>query len=245
MTAIADTTYTRFLEQLGPKYNPKAIVIFSAHWENEVLSISSTDDTYDTIYDFGGFPPDLYAIQYKAKGSKKLAAEVAQRFTDKGIAVQLNETRGLDHGSWTMLHRMYPQANIPVVQISVHPFLHPSEQYRIGEALKGLGEQDIMVIGSGVTVHNLRILNWGDRNGTPESWAVSFDDWLIENIQSNNTEALFRYAELAPSAKLAVPRPEHFVPLYIAFGSGDPNRKPEIIHRSYEFGTLSYLSMQF
>ncbi|MDF2670484.1 MAG: dioxygenase extradiol-like protein [Paenibacillus sp.] len=245
MTAIEDTEYTRFLEQLGPKLKPKAIVIFSAHWESEVLAISSTDDTYETIYDFGGFPPDLYSIKYKARGSKKLAAELADRFKHNGIENRLDETRGLDHGSWTMLHRMYPQADIPVVQLSVHPYLATSEQYRIGEALRGLDQEDILIIGSGVTVHNLRVLNWGDRHGTPERWATGFDDWLIDHIQSSDKEALFRYMELAPAAKQAVPTPEHFVPLYIALGSGDPARKPEVIHRSYEFGTLSYLSMQF
>lgn len=245
MTAVDDTPYTRFLNELGRKVKPKAIVIFTAHWESEVLTVSSHDDVYDTIYDFGGFPPELYAIKYRARGSKILADEVAKRFGNAGISYRLDETRGLDHGSWTMLHRMYPLADIPVVQLSVHPFLPVSGQYRIGEALRGLGEQDILIIGSGVTVHNLRMLNFDDRFGTPESWASDFDQWLIEHIQSGDLESLYKFMELAPNARMAVPRPEHFVPLFIAMGSGDPGRKPEVMHRSYEFGTLSYLSMQF
>lgn len=245
MTAVDQTPYTRFLEEFGRKVKPKAIVIFTAHWESEVLSISSHDDIYDTIYDFGGFPPELYAIKYRARGSSILAAEAAKRFTAAGIQVHLDETRGLDHGSWTMLHRMYPEADIPVVQLSVNPFLPIAEQVRIGEALHGLDAQDILIIGSGVTVHNLRRVDFNNRFGTPESWAYDFDEWLIKHIQNGDKETLSKVMELAPNARMAVPRPEHFVPLFIAMGSGDPDRKPEILHRSYEFGTLSYLSMQF
>lgn len=245
MTAVENTPFTRFLEELGRKVKPKAIVLFTAHWESEVLTISSHDDVYDTIYDFGGFPPELYAIKYRARGSSIVASELARRFGEAGIQVRLDATRGLDHGAWTMLHRMYPQPDIPVVQVSVNPFLPMNEQYRIGEALRGLDEQDILVIGSGVTVHNLRRVNFDDRFGEPESWAYEFDEWLIEHIRTGDLDSLFRVMELAPHARLAVPRPEHFVPLFIAMGSGNPDRKPEILHRSYEFGTLSYLSLQF
>lgn len=166
MLAIQDTDYTRFLKTLGETYKPKAIVIFTAHWESEVLTISSSDNEYETIYDFGGFPPELYEIKYRAKGSSHIASILETKFKNKGISVHHNMTRGLDHGSWTLLHRMYPEANIPVVQISVNPFLSAKEQFEIGEALKGLGQEDILVIGSGVTVHNLRALKWNQT--TPE-----------------------------------------------------------------------------
>ena len=107
-------------------------------------------------------------------------------------------TRGLDHGSWTLLHRMYPEANIPVVQISVNPFLSAKEQFEIGEALKGLGQEDILVIGSGVTVHNLRALKWNQT--TPEKWAIEFDDWIIKHMQNNDKDALFNWEKNAPHA---------------------------------------------
>lgn len=100
-------------------------------------------------------------------------------------------TRGLDHGSWTLLHRMYPEANIPVVQISVNPFLPAKEQFKIGEALKGLGQEDILIIGSGVTVHNLRALKWNQT--TPEQWAIEFDDWIIKHMQTTDKDALFNW----------------------------------------------------
>ncbi|MGR6126876.1 dioxygenase family protein [Paenibacillus sp. SER-28] len=243
MLAIEQTDYTSFLEQLGKSIRPKAVVIFTAHWEAQTLTISSMDDVYDTIYDFGGFPPELYAVKYPAHGSVELANKLEKLYEQKGIDVQTDRVRGLDHGSWTLLHRMYPEADIPVVQISVNPYLSPKAQYVIGEVLRGLGEQDILVIGSGVTVHNLRIVKWGETKTEP--WAIDFDNWIIEKVQSRDIEALDHYKSEAPYARQAVPRAEHFIPLFIAMGSGNPANKVKIIHRSYEMGNLSYLCLQF
>ncbi|TBL81124.1 DODA-type extradiol aromatic ring-opening family dioxygenase [Paenibacillus thalictri] len=243
MLAVEDTPYTEFLGKLASQLAPKAIVIFTAHWESETLTISSSDDIYDTIYDFGGFPDELYAIKYNARGSSIVASMVAQRLQANGIQVKTDTVRGLDHGSWTLLHRMYPEANIPVVQISVHPYLPAEQQYKIGEALRGLGSEDILVIGSGVTVHNLRMIRWGQT--TPEPWAVQFDDWLLEKLAANDLESLFQYEKLAPNARAAVPRPEHFVPFFIALGSGDPQHHAKVLHRHYDLGTLSYLCLEF
>jgi 4,5-DOPA dioxygenase extradiol len=243
MMALQDTACTQFLLEYGKKLSPKAIVIFTAHWETEVLTISSTNDVYETIYDFRGFPDELFQLKYPAKGDVALAQSIAERFQAKGIPVQLDSTRGLDHGSWVPLLRMFPTPEVPVIQISVNPYLPPAEQYRIGEALRGLDQEDILIIGSGATVHNLRALNWDATE--PDAWAVAFDDWLAANMEAKNLEALFNYATEAPNAKMAVPRPEHFIPLYIAMGSGDPERPVQIIHRSYEVGSLSYLAVSF
>jgi 4,5-DOPA dioxygenase extradiol len=243
MLAIQQSDYTRFLSELAGRLKPKAIVLFTAHWEQQVTTISSSDEVYETIYDFGGFPDELYQVKYPARGSSIVADIVKKRLEQHGIAVASDMTRGLDHGSWTLLHRMYPAADIPVVQISVNPYLPPEEQFKIGKALRGLGQDDILVIGSGVTVHNLRIIKWGQTEAEP--WAVSFDDWLIDKLDKGDQAALFDYAAQAPNARMAVPRAEHFVPFFIALGSGDPDRKPEVIYRDYEFGTLSYLCLQF
>lgn len=246
MMAVENNEVTRFLEELGRKLEPqvKAIVIFTAHWESEVTAISSPDGVFDTIYDFGGFPPELYAKTYPAPGDPALAQRVAGLFRDRGIPVRMAD-RGLDHGSWVPLSRMFPDARIPVVQISVNPFLPPAEQFRIGESLRELGQEDILVIGSGVTVHNLRRVQWGAPRDAVEPWALAFDDWLVGKLAECNWEDLFRYAELAPNARDAVPREEHFVPLFLAAGSGDPGQPAKVIHRSYELGTLSYLSLEF
>ncbi|WP_053374594.1 DODA-type extradiol aromatic ring-opening family dioxygenase [Paenibacillus sp. FJAT-27812] len=243
MLAVEQNEYSQFLKQTGAGLAPDAIVIFTAHWETEAVTISSKDDEYETIYDFYGFPDELYQVKYPAKGSTKVAALVGQLLSENGIPVAYDTERGLDHGSWTMLKHMFPKADIPVVQVSVNPYRSMQEQYKIGEALRSLSSQNILLIGSGVTVHNLRAVNWGQKE--PESWAVEFDEWLIEKMNKHDINSLFEYEQLAPHAKMAVPRAEHFVPLYIALGSGNAEAAPKVIYRSYQFGTLSYLSMQF
>jgi 4,5-DOPA dioxygenase extradiol len=243
MLAIEQNEYSKFLGQTGADLKPDAIVIFTAHWETEAVTVSSKDDEYETIYDFYGFPDELYKVKYPAKGSTQVAALVGQLLSASGIPVAYDRERGLDHGSWTMLKHMFPEADVPVVQVSVNPYRSAEEQYKIGEALRSLSSQNILLIGSGVTVHNLRMVKWGQKE--PESWAVEFDEWLIEKMNNRDTASLFRYEQLAPHAKMAVPRAEHFVPLYIAMGSGNPSNAPKVIYRSYEFGTLSYLSLQF
>jgi len=242
MIGIEENNYTKFLSELGKKINPKAIVIFTAHWESEILTISSMDDIYETIYDFYGFPKELYEVTYPAKGSTKIAHLIQSKLNEKGVQTKLDTTRGLDHGSWTILKHLYPNADIPVVQVSINPFLPPKEHWKIGSALKGLGDENILIIGSGATTHNLRLLKWGQQ--TPEKWAVEFDDWLIHQITDKNVENLFDYEVLAPNRELAVPRPEHFVPLFIALGSG-VMEVPQVVYRDYEMGTLSYLCFQF
>lgn len=242
MLAIEDTPYAAFLGELAKKYTPKAIVIFTAHWETETLAMTYTDDVYETIYDFRGFPDELFQVKYNARGSKIVADLLAERFAAAGIEVRRDESRGLDHGTWTLLHRMYPEANIPVVQLSVDPYGSPEKHYAYGQALQGLGEQDIMIIGSGVTVHNLRMIKWGQQ--TPEPWAVQFDDWMLEQLQAGDQTSLFQYETKAPHAKQAVPRAEHFVPFYVVMGSGT-SQTGDVIYRGYDFGTLSYLSLAF
>lgn len=243
MIAIENNVYTDYLTKLGEQIKPKAIVIFTAHWETPTLMVSYRDDVYDTIYDFGGFPSELYTIKYPAKGAKHTASMIMERFEKQGIAVKKDSTRGLDHGSWTLLHRIYPKADIPVVQVSVNPTLPPVDQFRIGEALQGIGKEDILVIGSGALVHNLRMLNWGQTSAEP--WAVEFDDWIIDKVENKDLDSLFKYETLAPHARSAVPRAEHLVPFFIAMGSGDPNSQGKVIHRFYDHGTLSYLSFAF
>ncbi|QYR19305.1 dioxygenase [Paenibacillus sp. sptzw28] len=174
-----------------------------------------------------------------------MAEQVADRFRANSIDVLMSD-RGLDHGTWVPLSRMFPKADIPVVQLSVHPFLPAERQFRIGEALRGLGHENILVVGSGVTVHNLQRIEWGlSRDRKPEEWAAAFDNWLIEKLQAKDWASLFRYEELAPNARDAVPRPEHFVPLFLAAGSADPDSETKVLHHSFEFGSISYLSLQF
>lgn len=242
MMAIEQNEYTEFLEKLGESIKPRAVAIFTAHWDSEMLSVSSSDNIYETMYDFYGFPSELYEIKYNAKGSTQIAQSIINSFKNFGIIAKKDTTRGLDHGAWTLLRKMYPKADIPVVQISVNSNLPIEEQINIGKALKELGEEDILVIGSGNTVHNLRILKW--EQTTAESWAVEFDEWLIDKIKNKDIDALSNYRNLAPNAKSAVPTAEHFVPLFLAYGSSKET-SPEVIFRKYELGNLSYLCFKF
>lgn len=240
---IEENEYTQFLKNLGKNIKPKAIVIFTAHFESNITSISSIDNTYSMIYDFYGFPSSLYSIKYNAKGSTEIANKIKNMLDHNGIDNKLDTERGLDHGSWVILKIMYPKANIPVVQISIDPYLSMDQQFEIGKAIRELGKEDILVIGSGATVHNLRTINWEAKN--IESWALDFDNWLIENVENKNLENLFNYQKLAPMAKKAIPREEHIAPMFITLGSGQVENKPTLLHRSYEFGTLSYICFQF
>lgn len=240
--AVEKNEYTDFLKDLGKKLTPKAIVIFTAHWESEITTISSIGGTYDMIYDFSGFPKELYSTKYPAKGSVEVASKLQSMLRNKGIESRLDESRGLDHGSWDVLYLMYPKAEIPVVQVSINPELAMAKQHEIGRAIKELGKEDILVIGSGSTVHNLATVNWNSEKA--EEWAVEFDGWLIEKVENNDKEALFNYRQLAPHAKRAVPREEHIAPLFIAMGSGNKD-KAKLLHQSYAYGTLSYICFEF
>ncbi|MBH5319505.1 dioxygenase [Paenibacillus sp. GSMTC-2017] len=235
--------YTDFVKNFAastPK--PKAIVLFSAHWEQTSQSISAVD-TYETIYDFSGFQDELYQLTYPAKGERSITDHIHSLFSKHGIESVLDEQRGLDHGAWAVLKLLYPDADIPVVALSVNRYLSNEQQYQIGKALAELREQDVLIIGSGGTVHNLRRLNWqGEGN---DEWAESFDNWLQNKLKTWDVEALFNYRELAPYAAEAVPTNEHFIPLLLAMGAGDKNRQAELLHQSYQFGNLSLSCWQF
>ncbi|GFP74052.1 DODA-type extradiol aromatic ring-opening family dioxygenase [Clostridium fungisolvens] len=239
---VEKNDYTDFLKDLGKKLTPEAIVIFTAHWESEITTISSLNNTYDMIYDFYGFPKELYSIRYPAKGSLEVAVKLQSMLRTNGIESKLDENRGLDHGAWDVLYLMYPKADIPIVQVSINPFFAMEKQYEIGRDIRDLGKEDILVIGSGSTVHNLATVNWNSEKA--EGWAVEFDDWLIEKVENNDKETLFNYRQLAPYAKRAVPREEHIVPMFIAMGSGNRD-KPKLLHQSYAYGTLSYICFEF
>ncbi|UFJ40848.1 dioxygenase [Brevibacillus humidisoli] len=242
--AMERNAYTDFLQDLGMHIGkPDAIVLFSAHWESDLLSFTYTDQTYETIYDFYGFPDQLYQMTYPAQGSTQVASLVEKQFAAQGIPTVRDEQRGLDHGAWVILHHLFPQAEIPVVAVSINPGLPPQEQYKIGQALGSLGQQNILVIGSGAVTHNLRLLDWSAAE--PVDWAVAFDDWIVDHVQTWDLDSLFAYRDLAPYARQAVPRNEHFDPLFIAMGAADERQQAQLLHRSYQYGSLSMIAFRF
>jgi len=243
--AIEKSDYTNDLLQLGRGLGGvEAIVVFSAHWVSRNVSLTYSDESMETMYDFGGFPQELYDVVYPASGSIQVSEEVAKLLEGSGIEVNRNTRRGLDHGVWVILSHMYPEANIPVIAVSVNPILSPEEQYRIGQTIAALKERNIVVIGSGGTVHNLRTIDFHSEEHVDE-WAKEFDNWLIEHLRKWDITSLFDYKRLAPHSALATPDYEHFLPLFIAMGCGDGSRKVELLHQSYKYGSLSHLILQF
>lgn len=239
---LEENGYTSFLKNLGASLTPEAIVVFTAHWETKTTTVSSRGDTYPMIYDFSGFPRELHSIRYPATGSAALADRVQALLTKAGIGSRSDRERGLDHGSWSVLTLMFPEADIPVVQVSINPFLPMEQQYGIGKALRDLDRENILILGSGSTVHNLSTIDWDADQ--PEPWAMEFDDWLLEKILRKDPDSLFRYRQLAPQASRAIPREEHIAPLFIAMGSGSL-KTPVLHYRSYAYGTLSYICLEF
>ena len=242
--ALEDNAYTQFLHSLGEHLlRPRAIVLFSAHWLAATQQISEVR-RYETIHDFGGFPDALREIRYPAPGDPQLAAKIADLLGQSGIPTSRDVRRGLDHGAWVVLRLLYPAADIPVVSMSVNPRLAPEEQYRIGKALAVLREEDVLLIGSGGTVHNLGMIEWDAQE--VNEWALAFDRWLGDQAVRWDMDALFRY-EQAPHAALAVPHHgnEHFAPLFYAMGGADDARKAVLLHRSYAYGSLSHSVWQF
>ncbi|MCH6266342.1 DODA-type extradiol aromatic ring-opening family dioxygenase [Neobacillus citreus] len=245
LLAIENNEYTQFLNQLGKNLpRPKAIVIFSAHWESRLQKVSDVEQ-YSTIYDFGGFPPELYTIQYPAQGNHELSKEIMDLFAANEVPFETEMQRGLDHGSWVVLRMLYPNTDIPVIAMSVNSRLSPEEQYKIGKTLTGLREKDILIIASGGTSHNLRAVNWADSG--VDQWALEFEDWLAYHLNHWDLDSLFQYDTLAPNAEYAVPPygREHFIPLFYAMGAADNEKKAALLHRSFRYGNLTHSVWQF
>lgn len=213
---------------------PKAIVLVSAHWESRELLVASSPAP-ETWHDFGGFPPALFAVQYPAPGDPVVAAQVARRLSEAGLPARLDPTRPFDHGAWVPLSLMYPQADIPVVQVSLPSQGGPALQQAVGQALAGLREEGILLIGSGSITHNLRELDWhaGPESITP--WAKAFRDWMVERLQAADEPALLDYRRQAPHAQRNHPSDEHLLPLYFARGAGG---EFSLEHQGFTMGAL-------
>ncbi|MGY3258020.1 DODA-type extradiol aromatic ring-opening family dioxygenase [Pseudomonas chlororaphis] len=221
----------RLAAELPP---PKAIVVVSAHWESQDLRVSSNPRP-QTWHDFGGFPAALFAVQYPAPGQPELAEQVAQLLRADGLPAQLDDQRPFDHGVWVPLSLMYPQADIPVVQVSLPSRMGPALQTQVGHALSSLRQQGVLLIGSGSITHNLRELDWHAGPESIEPWAKAFRDWMIEKLAANDEAALHDYRRQAPNAVRSHPSDEHLLPLYFARGAGGDF---SIAHQGFTMGAL-------
>lgn len=214
---------------------PKAVLVVSAHWESPELLIGSSEQPA-TWHDFGGFPAPLYALSYPAPGSPKVAREVQHLLAEANLPSRLDPQRPLDHGAWVPLSLVYPQADIPVLQLSLPSHAGPDLQVRVGEALRSLREQGVLLIGSGSITHNLGELNWRAGPEAVEPWAREFRDWVVAKLQTGDHSALVDYRTLAPHAKRSHPSDEHLLPLYFAMGAGGTGFR--IVHSGFTYGAL-------
>jgi len=223
------------LAQLAQRLpRPRAILVVSAHWESQDLRVSCAAKP-QTWHDFRGFPAELYQVQYPAPGAPQLAAEVAERLTQAGLPAQLDAERPLDHGAWVPLTLMYPQANIPVIQVSLPSQQGPALQRRVGQALAGLRDNGVLLIGSGSITHNLGELDWQAGPEQVEPWAQAFRDWVVEKLATQDNATLDDYRRQAPYAVRNHPSDEHLLPLFFAAGAGGQFK---VEHSGFTFGAL-------
>lgn len=223
---------------------PNSILVISGHWETSEPTVNCiTDGLNDTIYDFYGFPQQMYQLKYQAPGAPQLAKRVKELLKSSGFKqVDEDNKRGLDHGAWVPLMLMYPDADIPVCQLSVQTKKDGAYHFNIGKALAPLKEEGVLIVGSGSATHNLRALR--DTAGVA-SWAMDFDNWLKESLVNGRYEDVNNYMTKAPCAKIAHPSPDHLYPLHVAMGAAGENAKAELIHHSWSKHTLSYASYKF
>jgi 4,5-DOPA dioxygenase extradiol len=247
-TVVNDSSAAHsFLAELGKKIPvPKAVLCVSAHWGTEKPTVGMTK-TPQTIYDFYGFPEELYEIRYHAPGSPDLGSRVRDLLNEAGTPCEENPHRGLDHGAWVPLRLMYPEAKIPVVQLSVAYGYTPEEQFRVGRSLAPLRDEGVLILGSGNATHNLEELGEyaHDIDSASPAWVTEFDEWLETKVLSSEVEELFDYRTLSPHGERNHPTEEHLMPLFVAFGAGGEGCTPRKLHHSFTYGILSMASYSF
>jgi 4,5-DOPA dioxygenase extradiol len=235
---IIDAPVCDFLKALGQRLGrPKAILIASAHWETEQPMVNAVA-VNDTIHDFGGFPRELYALRYGAPGAPDLAERVADLLCAGGMASTVDHSRGLDHGAWVPLLLMYPQATIPVAQISIQSHLGPAHHLQVGRALAALRDEGVLIIGSGSLTHNLAEFRGHAPNDAAPEWVTGFADWFDTALEEGRGCDLLTYRRQAPFATRNHPTEEHLLPLYVALGAGGEKTAAQRLHASTTYGIL-------
>jgi 4,5-DOPA dioxygenase extradiol len=239
MNAIEDNEFSRAWTEAGKTLpRPKAILCVSAHWETSGSQVTAMDQP-KTIYDFYGFPPELYAKTYPAPGSPQLAQRVVELV--RPVEVQPDLSWGLDHGTWSVLARLFPQADVPVVQLSLDRGKSPQAHYDLGGQLKPLRDEGVLIVGSGNIVHNLGMIVWED---TAFDWAVEFDAKVKRWILDEDHAAIIDYPKQGRAAALAINSAEHFKPLLYALGAGEPGEPVSFFAEKLWGGSLSMRSLR-
>ena len=236
MNVVLDNEYTKSLMKLGQELEePKAIIIISAHWKTKGTYITYNKKPKQ-IYDFYGFPEEIYNIKYEPDGGEKYAEIVANELKEDGA--KLTDEWGLDHATWGILKYVYPKANIPTFQISLNALLTEEQHYNIGKKLSKFRDEGMLIIGSGDIVHNLQKADY-NIYAKPHEWAEAFDNYIVNAVKNYNHEILIKYRGLGDISKLAVPTDEHFLPILYVAGAQQKDDKVELIHKSIQNSSVS------
>jgi 4,5-DOPA dioxygenase extradiol len=248
MNGIEHNEFSNYWKQLAKEIpTPKAVLVISAHWLTKGTKITAMDKP-QTIHDFGGFPQELFAVQYPAPGDAALARETKSVITS--TSVELDHDWGLDHGTWTIVRHMYPDASIPVLQLSIDYAKGPQYHYKLAKELSALRKKGVLIFGSGNMVHNLRMVHMPSRNIDDFNkeygydWAVEMNEIFKKTILDGDHQALVNYEKLHAAARLAIPSPDHYYPLLYTLGLQDEADVPTIFNDKLLAGSLSMTSVK-
>ena len=239
MNAIENNPFSARWQQLGKELpKPQAILSISAHWETHGTSVTSMEKPR-TIHDFGGFPDELFSIEYPAPGSPNLAARVKELVHLQPVA--LDDSWGLDHGTWSVLVNMYPSAQIPVIQLSLDHYKEPAFHFKLAAELVSLRDEGVLILGSGNIVHNLGLVSFSDPNGF--DWAKQFDTFVLEAVKEKNFDPLIHYENLGKSAQYSIPTNEHYLPFLYILALIQNNEKVSFFNEKVVMGSISMRGM--
>ncbi len=242
MNVLWDNDFTRHLKSLSSRLaRPNAILVVSAHWETRGTAVSVSTSP-ETIYDFGGFPDEMYRIKYPAPGAPEIARELSAHLKERHV--QEDPSMGLDHGAWTILKHIYPKADIPVFQLSLDATQGPDYHYRLGAELQYLRSRGVLIIGSGNIVHNLRRINFDEHKAKAFDWAVEFDEIVKKKINQRDFSSLVNYEKLGSSAQLAVPSNEHYLPMLYTLACADAKDEIHMIFEGIQNSSISMRCFQ-
>jgi 4,5-DOPA dioxygenase extradiol len=244
MNALSENAWTRGWRALGAALvgGPRAVLAVSAHWYVPYTAVTAMPAPR-TIHDFGGFPRELFEVRYPAPGDPALAKRVADLLAP--LPVEADQSWGLDHGTWSVLCHVFPQADVPVVQLSIDETRPPAFHYELGSRLRPLRDEGVLIVGSGDVVHNLEAYAWGGRPAQPYDWALRFERKVREHLVAGDHARLSDYAALGPDALLSVPTPEHYLPLLYVLGASRPGEAVTFPIEGIDGGSVSMLAVRF
>lgn len=242
INALLDNDFTQHLNKIGTSIEkPNAIMIISAHWTTKGTFVSVNSQP-KAIYDFGNIDDRLLQIKYEPKGHPQLARQAIETATNYHI--QEDQAKGLDHGAWTVLKHLYPNADVPVFELSIDDSQPTSYHFNLANALKKMREKGVLIIASGNVVHNLKVIDWNNINAKPLDWAIEFDEIVKSKLNSQDFKALVNYEQLGSIFQVAHPTNEHYLPMLYTLGLADKSEEVKYLFEGFQFGSASMRCFQ-